>query len=165
MTYKTITTDQIEVLVSGFFTTHHLLRTEIERIGKITLKGMRPQGIYQSFDGQVLELEKTSWWKNTHEIREGGAVLGTALLRGFFRQEFDIDFGGQTYILKSTKFGGRTWQLSDSGGSLLLEIRHRGAFRRGAYLTIRSEIDFPLMLFAYHLVNSRWQEQQAAAAA
>ena len=34
MTYKTITTDQIEVLVSGFFTTHHLLRTDIERIGE-----------------------------------------------------------------------------------------------------------------------------------
>ncbi len=165
MTYKTITTDKIEVLVSGFFTTRHLLRTNTEVIGELTLRGLKMLGSFRSPDGRELELEKTSWWKSVYEIREGGAVAGAAHPRGFFRREFLLDFGGQAYMLTPAGFGGRVWRLFDSAGTLLLEVRHRGAFRRGAYLTIRGEIDFPLMLFAYYLVNARWQEQHAAAAA
>ena len=165
MTYKTITTDEIEVLVSGFFTTRHQLRANTDVIGELTLRGLKMLGSFRSTDGRELELEKTSWWKSIYEIREEGVVVGTAYPRGTFRREFLLDFGGQVYVLTPTGFGGRVWRLFDNTGTLLLEARHRGAFRRGAYLTIRGEIDFPPMLFAYYLVNVRWQEQRAAVAA
>ena len=165
MTYKTITTDEIEILVSGFFTTRHQLRANTEVIGELTLRGIKMLGSFHSPDGRELEIEKMSWWKSIFEIREGGVVVGTALPRGSFRREFLLDFGEQAYVLTPKGFGGRAWKLFDNMGTLLLEVSHRGAFRRGAYLIIRGEIDFPLMLFTYYLVNARWQEQRAAAAA
>ncbi|OQY37371.1 MAG: hypothetical protein B6243_00730 [Anaerolineaceae bacterium 4572_5.2] len=165
MTYKTITTDEIEVLVSGFFTTRHQLRANTEVIGELTLRGMKMLADFRSPDGRELEIEKTNWWKSIYEMREGGAVKGIAYPRGLFNREFLLDMGERIYVLTPIGFGGRVWRLLDNVGTLLLEVRHRGAFRRGANLTIRGEIDFPLMLFAYYLVNARWQEQHAAAAA
>lgn len=165
MTYKTITTDKIEILASGFFSTRHKLQTNTEVIGEMTLRGMKMQGNFWSNDGRELELAKKKWWKSIYEIREGGAVVGEARPRGFFRREFILDYDRKAYRLTPTGIGGRIWRLFNNTGTLLLEVSRRGAFQRGAHLRIRGEIDFPLMLFAYYVVNARWQEQQATAAA
>ncbi len=58
-------------------------------------------------------------------------------------------------------FWSRGWHLIDEAGTTLLEIQPRGIFRRGAYLTIIGPVDADLLVFAYYLVNVRWQEQAA----
>ncbi len=47
---------------------------------------------------------------------------------------------------------------------MLLEIRPRGIFRRGALLTILGTVDAALLVFTYYLVYTRWREDAAAAA-
>ena len=155
--------EEIEALVSGAFTTHHQLWTETGTLGELTLPAFRATGVFRAADGREWAVRRTSWWRGQHEMRERGVLLGTAWPRGFFRREIALRFGAGEYLLRSTSFWGRSWCLADAVDGTLLEIRPRGVFRRGAYLSVLVPVDVPLLVFAYYLVHTRWQEESAAA--
>ena len=157
--------DEIEVVVSGFFTTHHLLRTATGILGELTLPAFNRSGLFRSADGRELVVERTSWWRGWHELRENNVVLGTACPRGFWRRTIEVGFRGAMYELVPTSFWSRGWLLLDEMGTTLIEVQPRGVFRRGAYLMIMEPVSVDLLVFTYYLVNVRWQEQAAAAGA
>jgi len=154
---------EIEVVVSGFFTTHHSMQTAAGILGEFTLPAFSTSGVFRSPDGRELVVQRTSWWRGWHELREDGVVLGTARPRGFWRRTMSVGFRGLVCELEPMGFWSRGWYLTDEAGTILLEVQPRGFFRRGAYLTIRGAVDADLLVFAYYLVNVRWQEQSAAA--
>lgn len=158
-------TDEIEVAVSGLFTTRHSLQTETGVLGELTLPAFSKGGIFRAADGRELVLERTSWWRGWHELREDGIVLGTARPQGFWRRTTSVGFRGAMYELAPAGFWSRGWHLIDEAGTVLLEIRPRGVFRRGAYLMVLDAVHADLLVFAYYLVRARWQEQSAAGAA
>jgi len=158
------TTGEIEVDVWGFFTTHHRLQTELEVLGEITLSSFSG-GVFHSVDGRDLVLARTSWWRGWHELRENGIVLGTSRPEGFWQRTTRIGFRGKMYWLEPAGFWSRGWHLTDGAGTVLLDVQPRGLLRRGAYLTIVGSVHADLLVFAYYLVNVRWQEQSAAASA
>lgn len=155
--------DEIEVTVSGFFTTHHVLQTSAGNLGKLTLPALSKSGVFRFAGGRELVVARTSWWRGWHELRENGIVLGTACPQGFWRRTMEIGFRGAMYELVPASFWARRWLLLDETGATLIEVQPRGAFRRGAYLTIVEPVSIDLFVFAYYLVNARWQEQSAAA--
>ena len=159
------TSGEFEVEVWGCFTTHHLLQTAAGVLGELVLPAFSRGGVFHSADGRELMVERTSWWRGWHELREGGIVLGTAVPLGFWRRAAEIGFRGMAYALEPTSVWSRGWRLIDKDGMVVLEIQPRGVFRRGAYLTIRGPVHIDLLIFAYYIVNVRWQEQSAAAAA
>jgi len=108
-------------------------------------------------------VERTSWWRGWHELRENGVVLGTARPLGFWRRAMSVGFRGQMYELVPTSFWCRGWYLVDEAGTILMEVQPRGIFRRGAYVMIREPVDADLLVFTYYLVHARWQEQSTAA--
>jgi hypothetical protein len=112
-----------------------------------------------------LVVEQISWWRGWHELREDGIVLGTARPLGFWRQKMSVGFRGEMYELVPASFWARSWLLTDGTERELIDVQPRGVFRRGAYLTILAPIHTDLLVFVYYLVNVRWQEQSAAAAA
>ena len=158
-------TDEIEVDVSGLFTTRHSLQTTTGDLGELTLPAFSASGVFRAADGRELVVARTSWWRGWHELRESGVVLGTARPQGFWRRTMSVGFQGAMYELALAGFWSRAWHLVDEAGMVLLEIRPRGVFRRGAYLTIMGPVHADLLLFTYYLVNVRWQEQSAAAGA
>ena len=155
--------DGIEVTVSGFFTTHHLMHTQMEVLGELVLPSFTMEGVFHTADGRELAVRKTNWWRGWHEMRENGVVLGTAYPQGFWRRTTSVGFVGLMYELVPTGFWSQGWHLLDETGRLLAEIHPRGIFRRGAYLTVVDSVSADLLIFAYYLVNARWQEQSAAA--
>ena len=157
--------DEIEVVVSGFFTTHHLLQTAAGILGELTLPAFNRTGVFRSADGRELVVERTSWWRGWHELRENAVVLGTACPRGFWRRTIEVGFRGAMYELVPASFWSRGWRLLDEMGTTLVEVQPRGVFRRGAYLMIMEPVSVDLLVFTYYLVNVRWQEQAAAAGA
>jgi hypothetical protein len=163
MRRETWLADEIDVSVSGVFTTHHVLRTPAGVLGELTLPAVRMRGIFRGADGRELVMERTSWWRGTHELREDEAVLGTARPRGILRREFVLHLDDQAHTLRTAGFWGRIWHLIDGAGEMVVEIRPRGVFRRGATLRILKPVDVDLLAFAYHLVRARWQEQAATA--
>jgi hypothetical protein len=56
----------------------------------------------------------------------------------------------------------RTWHLVDEAGTVVLEIRPRGAFPRAEVLRVLQPMEVDLLVFAYYVVNARWNEQAAA---
>lgn len=156
---------EIEVDVWGFFTTHHLMQTTVGVLGEFTLPALSRGGVFRAADGRELVVEQISWWRGWHELREDGIVLGTAHTLGFWRQKMSVGFRGEMYELVPASFWARSWLLTDRTGRELIKVRSRGAFRRGAYLTILGPMHTDLLIFAYYLVNVRWQEQSAAATA
>ena len=158
-------TDEIEVAVSGLFTTHHSLQTATEVLGELTLPAFSKGGIFRAAGGRELVLERTSWWRGWHELREDGIVLGTARPQGFWRRTMSVGFRGAMYELSPSGFWSRGWRLVDDAGTPLLEIQPRGLFRRGACLEVLGPVHADLLVFAYYLVRTRWQEQSAAGAA
>jgi hypothetical protein len=194
MRHETWLADEIEAIVSGVFTTHHVLRAPAGILGELTLPAARMRGVFRGADGRELVIERTSWWRGTYELREDGTVLGTARPRGFFRREFILVLGSdplgdeppggesldneslgneplgskllvtEPYTLRAAGFWGRIWHLIDRAGEMVVEVRPRGPFRRGATLRIFKPVDVGLLAFAYRLVTARWQEQTAAAA-
>ena len=96
-------------------------------------------------------------------MREGGVALGTARPQGFWRRAMDVRYGNREYVLQPAGFWAQSWRLVDALDHTLLEIRPRGVFRRGAFMTALAAIDADLLVFAYYLVWMRWQEQSAAA--
>ena len=150
---------------SGISTTHHRLQTAAGTLGEFTFPALRTSGIFRAADGRELTVRCTNWWRGRHELRAGEIVLGTARpvlgtarLRSAFRREIVIQFGGWEYALKPIGSKTRHWHLTDETGATLLEIRPRGVFRRGAYLTIQHSMDADLLIFAYYLVH-RGQEE------
>ena len=157
--------DEIEITVSGFFTTHHFLQTATGVLGELTLSAFSTSGVFCSAAGRELAVQRTSWWRGWHELRENGVVLGTACPRGFWRRAMEVGFQGAMYELVSAGFWSRGWLLLDEMGTTLIEVHPRGVFRRGAYLMIVEPVSADLLVFAYYLANVRWQEQSAAGAA
>jgi hypothetical protein len=121
------------------------------------------RGVFHGADGRELVVRRTNWWRGWHEMREGGIVLGTAHLQGFWRRVMGIGFRGATYELRPVDFWSRGWHLWDETGTIVIEIRPRGVFRRGADLTVMKPVNVDLLVFVYYLVNVRWQEQSGAA--
>ena len=156
--------DRVEVAVAGGFTTHHVLHTDAGALGELTVPALRKRAAFHAADGRELLIEQTSWWRGTYELREAGAVLGTARPLGIFRRENIVRFGERDYRLGAAGFWGRIWYLADDAGQMLVEVHPRGVFRRGAIMRILSPVDVDLLVFTYHLVNTRWQEQTAAGA-
>jgi hypothetical protein len=157
--------DEAEVVVSGFFTTHHFVQTATEILGELTLPAFSRGGIFYAADGRELVVRKTHCWRGWHEMREGGIVVGTAHPQGFWRRSMGIGFRGAMYELRPADFWSRGWRLLDETGATAVEIRPRGVFRRGACLTVVEPVSVDLLIFSYYLVNVRWQEQTAAAGA
>ena len=154
---------EIEVTVSGAFTTHHRFWTEAGTLGEMTLPALRRCGVFDVADGRELAVCRTSWWGRSHEMREGGVALCTARLQGFWRRAMDVRYRNREYVLQPAGFWTQSWHLVDALDHKLLEIRPRGVFRRGAFMTALAAIDADLLVFAYYLVWMRWQEQSAAA--
>lgn len=156
-------TDQIEVTVSGFLTTRHSMQVGTDVLAGFTLHAFRRTGELLLANGRELTVKQTSIWKGTHEMREGGVLLGHAQTRGVFKREVDIEFGDQQYVLIPGSLWKRNWVLVDAQGIELLDLRPRGAFRRGALLTVLAEVEIDLLAFAYYLVHKRWEAESAAA--
>jgi hypothetical protein len=156
---------EIQVTVSGVFTTHHFLETVTGNLGELTLSAFGKGGVFRSGDGRALTVERTSWWRSWHELRENEIVLGMASPQSFWRRAMNVGYRGAMYELAPISFWSRGWQLIDEMGMASLEIQPRGVLRRGAYLSILGSVDVDLLVFAYYLVNARWQEHSAAAGA
>jgi hypothetical protein len=158
-------TGQIEVDVSGAFTTHHHFLSEAGELGELTIPAFSQQGIYQSAGSRKVLMRKTSWLGSGFELLEGDTVCGHAERRGLFSPDILVQFAEQEYVLEPEGLFSRGWYLVDTQGARKLEVRPRGVLRQGAYLTIQGAIDSDLAVFAYYLVQMRQQEDAAAAAA
>jgi hypothetical protein len=157
--------DEIEVAVSGFFTTHHHFQTEWGGLGKCTFPAFSQHAMYRTADGRELLMQKSHWLGSAHELVDGGSVRARADRPGLFRRDILIQFDGQEYTLEPEGLFSRGWLLFDAGGTKLLELRPRGAFKQGAYLTISGSINSDLVAFVYYLVHMRQQEDAAATTA
>lgn len=157
--------DEIEVEVTGFFTTHHHLQTASGQFGEFTFPAFGQYGIYRTFDGRELRMQKTHWLGSAHELVDGRIVRGRADRPGLLRRDIAIQFDGREYSLEPEGFLSWGWYLFDVEGNRLLEIQPRGVLRQGAYLTITGAISADLIAFAYYLVHMRQQEDAAAGVA
>lgn len=155
--------EEIVVDVTGFFTTHHDLRAEMGSLGTLTLPAFSRGGVFRAAGGWELLVERTSWWRSWHELREDGVVVGTARPLNFWRQTMSIGFRGQMAELVPANFWARSWQLVGESGRVRVIVEPRGVFRRGAYVRPEEPLPLDLLVFVYYLVHVRWQEQAAAA--
>ena len=160
-----MTFDQIEVEVSGLFTTHHYFETAAGTLGEFTFPAFSQQGLFQTADGRELVMQKTSWLGSAHEVLDGGVVRGTADRRGLLSRDILVEFDGQAYTLEPEGILSQGWFLFDAEGNELLEIQPRGIFKQGAYLILKGVVAADLTAFAYYLIHMRRQEDAAAAAA
>jgi hypothetical protein len=165
LTEERWTLDEIEVDVSGFFTTHHYMQSRSGALGEFTFPAFSQRAIYYTCDGRELLMQKTHWLGSAHELVERGVVRGRADRPGLFRRDLTVWFEGQEYSLEPGGLLSWDWCLVDAGGTRLLEIRPRGVLKEGAYVTITAAIDTDLVAFAYYLVYTRRQEEAAGAAA
>jgi hypothetical protein len=156
---------EIEVEVSGFFTTHHHFQTEAGSLGAFTFPAFSQQGTYHTADRRKLLMQKTHWLGTAHEFVDGDLVRGTADRPGLFRQDIAIRFDGLAYSLQPEGLFKQGWFLLDAQGNTLLEFQPRGVFKQGAYITVWQPVSEELLAFAYYLVHMRKQEQAAAVAA
>lgn len=156
---------EIEVVVSGFFTTHHHFQTEWGHLGKCTFPAFSQKAIYRTPDSRELLMQKSHWLGSAHELVDGGHVRGRADRPGLFRRDIIIQFDGQEYTLEPEGLFSQGWFLFDAGGTKLLEFRPRGALKQGAYLNITGAINSDLVAFVYYLVYMRQQEDAAATTA
>ncbi len=165
MTKQIWTLDEIEVDVSGFFTTHHVLRTGAGILGEFTFPAFSQSATYKTSNGRKLLMQKTHWLGFAHELIEGEMVRGSGDRPSLFRRDIALHLDGQQYSLEPEGAFSQGWRLFDASGQQLLEIQPRGILRQGAYLTILGAVDADLVAFAYYLVQMRQQEDAAAVAA
>ncbi len=156
--------DLIEVRVVGFFKTKHTFHTLSQDLGTLLIKGGRSCGMFQGSDSFHYQIEQPSIWKKHYQIREENEVLGTAKPPGFFSRNLLIELEGSFFELTPVKFWSSKYYLIDAAGQILSVIQSKGAFKRGALVSIYQPIPLPLLVLTYFLVTKNWQEQNAAAA-
>jgi hypothetical protein len=157
--------DEIEVEVSGWFTTSHYFQTRSGSLGEFKFPAFSQQGTFRTVDGRELLMQKTSWLGSSFELVSGDRVRGSAHRPGLLRRDIPLTYDGRQYSLEPEGILSRGWFLFDQAGNQLMEMQPRGVFKQGAYLTITGNIDADLVAFAYYLVHMRQQEETAAAAA
>ncbi len=155
---------EIEVRVSGMFTTHHRFQTEAGEWGEMTFPAFAQRAVFRTADGHALEMAKCGWLSSAHELLEGETVRAVADRRGMLHREMIVEYDGRAYELVPEGLFKQGWFLVDGEGKALLEIQPRGVFRQGAYIAITGWVDADLVAFAYYLVHMRRQEDAAAAA-
>lgn len=166
MTQETWMIDEIQVRVSGFFTTHHHLHTEMGALGKFKFPAFAQNATYRTPDGREMLMQKTHWLGSGHQLVEGGTVRGTADRSSLFDRGLVLQLDGRQYRLEPTGILSRDWRLVDQGGEKLLEIQLLGLLSRDARLVVTGIIVEPdLIAFAYYLYYMRSQEEAAAGAA
>lgn len=163
MRRETWLADEVEVTVSGIFTTRHVFHTATGTLGELTSPAFKPRSLFRGIDGEDLTVTRASWWRGTYELRDATAVVGTARPMGLFRRENLVQFRTSSYRLVTAGIWGRVWNLLDEAGEPVTVIRAREAFRRGAILRVMLPVDVALLVFTYCLVSARWQEQTSAA--
>jgi hypothetical protein len=156
---------EIEVEVTGLFTTHHYFQTDAGTVAEFTFPAFAQEAEYRTAEGRELVMRKPRWLGTMHELLDGKVVRGTADRAGFFRRDIVIEFDGEEYALEPEGVFKWGWFLVDASGQQLVEFQPRGAFKQGAYITITSVVDADLVAFAYYLVHMRKQEEAAAAGA
>jgi hypothetical protein len=157
--------NQMEVDVTGAFSTHHRFRTQAGEEGELVFPAFSQQATFRGAGGRELSMHKKGLLSSSHECLAGNQVRGVAERRGLFSRGIVIQFDGQDYALDPEGVLSRTWYLDDAQGTRLLEIRPRGIFRQGAYLAFEPDINSDLIVFAYYLVYVQQQEDAAAVAA
>jgi hypothetical protein len=166
VTQETWLIDEIQVRVSGFFTTHHHLHTEMGGLGKFTFPAFSQNATYRTSDGRELLMQKTHWLGSGHELLEAETVRGTADRSSLFDRALELQLDGRQYRLEPTGWLSRDWRLVDQGGQELLEIQLLGLLSRDARILVTGIIVEPdLIAFAYYLFYMRYQEEAAAGAA
>jgi hypothetical protein len=166
MTQETWMIDEVQVKVSGFFTTHHHLNTEMGALGRFKFPAFAQDATYRTPDGRELLMQKTHWLGTGHELLEGKTVRGTADRSSLFDRGLDLQLDGRQYRLEPTGLLSRDWRLVDQGGNQLLEIQLLGLLSRDARVLVTGIIVEPdLIAFAYYLFYMRYQEEAAAGAA
>jgi hypothetical protein len=155
----------IEVDVTGFFTTHHYLRSEWGELGELTFRAFNQGATYEALDGRKVVMQKSHWLGTAHEMVDGGVVRGRADRPGLLRTDIAIQFDGQDYILEREGLLKQGWFLLDSERYLLMEIQPRGVFKQGAYLSLHAAVELDLVAWAYYMVHMRKQEDAAVVAA
>ena len=156
---------EIEVSITGLFTTHHHFRTRSGLWGELTFPAFSDEGTFRRGDGRELVMRKVRWLGTSYELLEGENPRGSADRSGLFSRDLLVDFDGQQYLLEPEGWLSLDWTLRDSWGNCLLEIRPRGILRQFVYLTVTGALDGYLAAFAYYLVHVRRQEEAAGAAA
>lgn len=63
--------EEVQVEVSGFFTTHHWFNTESEMWGELVFPAFSGYGVIQTPDGRELLMQKTHWLGSAHEFVDG----------------------------------------------------------------------------------------------
>lgn len=157
--------DEIEIEVSGLFTTHHYLQTRSGTLGSLKFPAFGQYAIYHTADGRELLMQKTHWLGTAHELVEGELVRGRGDRPGLLRRDIAIWFDDQEYSLEPEGLLSRGWYLVDASSNKLMELQPRGILKQGAYLTIIGAIDTDLVAFAYYLTYMRQQEDAAVAVA
>lgn len=157
--------DEIEVTVSGFFTTHHTFSTAEGVWGEMTFPAFDRSAVFERADGHRLEMRRTRWWSGDYELLDGEVVRGTADRQRLLNRDLVVQFGGQEYRLLPEGAFKMGWFLTGAEGSRLVEVQPRGAFKQGAHITLGGWLDPDLVMFAYYLVHMRKQEEAAAVAA
>jgi hypothetical protein len=165
MDRQSLSVDEIEVTVRGFFTTHYSFHTATGEWGELTLNGFRRCGRFVYPDGRTLELCLADAWRQRYELREAGWVRGEARPKSAWRRELTVRFDERDYLLSPRGAFSRDWFLTAADGTPLLAVRPRGFFKRGAFLDILGALDGDLLVFAYYLAEKRWEAEGAAAAA
>jgi hypothetical protein len=156
---------RVEVVASGFFTTHHEFHTETGLMARLTMPAFRDEAILQTVAGSKLRMYKPHWLHTARQLVEGETVRGRADRPGLLSRDIAVVFDGQEFLLERPKWLSRDWQLVDQGGNILMTIQPRGIFRQGAHLEIPSPIELSLVAFSYYLARAREQEEAAGAAA
>jgi hypothetical protein len=157
--------DEIQVRVSGFFSTHHHLHTEKGSLGKFKFPAFAQSATYRTPDGREMLMQKTHWLGSGHQLVEAETVRGTADRSSLFDRGVILQLDGRQYRLEPTGLLSRDWRLVDQGGTELLEIQLQSLLSRDARLEIKDIIVEPdLIAFAYYLYYMRSQEEAAAGA-
>jgi hypothetical protein len=164
MRQKTLEVGQIEVVVEGFFTTHHELRTQTGSLGKITFPAFSDYGVLRTTDGRELQMRKPKMLSSALELVQDGIVRGRSDRMGLFDQRKGIEYNGQVYKLQPEGIFKQGWFLTTQENIILAEIQPRGVFKQGASITIRGAVDADLVAFAYYLFHMNNQEQAAVVA-
>ncbi len=120
--------------------------------------------MFQGTDTENYQIEQPSIWKKYYQIREENEVLGAAKPPGFFSRNLLIELEGSFFELTPVKFWSNEYYLKDATGQIISSVQPRGAFKRGALVSIYQPISLALLVLTYFLVTKNWQEQRAAAA-
>jgi len=146
----------ILLVPQGFFSWDYNLCQGDTHLSSVSVSSLGEEGEFNLF-GENYHIHRESL-AGPFLLLKGNEILGRTFRPNVFVKQFEIEYQGRDYVLKSQSALSRVFCLADGEATVAI-IRRRGIFSSSGEALVSESLPLPLGIFAIWLIIVFWKKR------